>query len=1187
MESLIRVQLECKRNIEKSQINFRKSPKERITLAYVQTRSETLEQKWKEFIETHKSIIEIASKIDLEKNTYFTTDIYEKIEEIYIEYKTELKQHMINFEIYNNPVEVKQSTLKTNNLNVKLPKISLPNFSGQYTEWTSFRDLFLSLIDKNEALDDVQKLHYLKGHLSGEAEQLLRHTPVTAANYRECWTTLTKRYDNKKFLSNNMLKRLINQPALTKESSAAIKGLLDNTVDCLQGLRTLGIDVDSWDVIVIFIISSKLDFDSRKLWESQISACDNLPTFNEFKIFLESRFRALEYLDPKLIKPIVNRNNVKMFHVASESCILCSGDHRLYNCKEFAKQDTDSRREFARTNNICFNCLGKNHTAYNCRHSTRCRLCKKRHHSLLHPKNLSKSTDNEKSVADVVAATSSSLVESTNVVSCFSDFPSQSLLATALVEVKSKNRATVVLRALLDQGSQASFITESAVQLLGLKKIPTRAHISRLGDEESGTLPSRAMVDFRFHSRLDPSFVLSTKAYVLSKLTSLLPEKRIVSVPSTLSTMDLADPSYGVPNKIDLILGAGVYGQILLEGVIKGPPGTPVAQKTTLGWILSGNIRDPHHHGTERSYNVVVGLHTQINCDDLLKKFWELESDQESSHKKHLTADEQRCEQIFSDTTIRDESGRYVVKLPFRHEDPSCKYGNTENIARKRFNALEKKFHYNPEFRNQYSNVIQEYIDLGHMERVPDSEIRRSDVVYLPHHAVVRNDKSTSKLRVVFDASCLDSNGVSLNNELLVGPTLQPELRHIIMRWRRHPVALVADIVKMYRQVKVFPEDADYQRLLWREKPDLDLLHLRLLRVTFGTSSAPYLAVRALQQLAHDEGKDFPMITESVLKDFYVDDLMTGCESVAEGVEIYKKMNQMLNRGGFQLQKWSSNSEKLLKEIKEESGIQDSLEIKTDEVLKILGLTWNRTTDEFQYTVQLPELETPVVKRKVISDIAKLYDPLGWLAPVIVTAKIFIQKIWLTGIDWDDELPSHLLEEWLVFRNTLGHLTQFRMHRWLGTYDNATLELQGFCDASNGAYAAVVYARVVDCDGVVHVILLSSKTKVAPIKQVSIPRLELCGAVLLARLLHEISETLEVAKENVHAWTDSTVVLAWLRSHPSRWKTFVANRVSEILTTMDAHQWSHVRSNDNPADYASRGVLPSAFAKFRDVEVWS
>ncbi|XP_069365308.1 uncharacterized protein [Maniola hyperantus] len=262
----------------------------------------------------------------------------------------------------------------------------------------------------------------------------------------------------------------------------------------------------------------------------------------------------------------------------------------------------------------------------------------------------------------------------------------------------------------------------------------------------------------------------------------------------------------------------------------------------------------------------------------------------------------------------------------------------------------------------------------------------------------------------------------------------------------------------MYRQIRVADEAIDFQRLVWRTRTDEDLQHLRLTRVTFGTASAPYLAVRSLHQTAYDEGKDFPMATEKILKDFYMDDLLTGCQSVAEGKQLFVEISKILNKGGFELQKWSSNNDELLDEINQgNKSTKNNLTLKTDETIKILGLTWNRRTDDFKYSVQLPAVNKPVTKRKVVSDIAKLFDPMGWIAPAIVKAKIMIQRLWLAGIGWDEELPPNLLKDWINYRNELTALTGFKIPRWIGVNDkNTMMELHGFSDASNEAYAAVV-----------------------------------------------------------------------------------------------------------------------------------
>ncbi|XP_073956555.1 uncharacterized protein [Choristoneura fumiferana] len=354
---------------------------------------------------------------------------------------------------------------------------------------------------------------------------------------------------------------------------------------------------------------------------------------------------------------------------------------------------------------------------------------------------------------------------------------------------------------------------------------------------------------------------------------------------------------------------------------------------------------------------------------------------------------------------------------------------------------------------------------------VPGVE-KTNQSVYLPHHAVTREDKSTSKVRVVFDASCKNGNDISLNDNLMTGPTLQPELRHLITSWRNHPVCLIADIVKMYRMVRVAEEDCDCQRILWRDNCEEEIRDYKLLTVTFGTSSAPYLAVKALNQVAIDHKDKYPTAAKRVATDFYMDDLMTGCQTVQEGINLYKEMDGLLREGGFTLHKWSSNSEELLRMFNEnQKGEKENkhLDIKLDNIVKILGLTWNRSRDEFQYSVKLPPLSEPVTKRRIISDVSRLFDPLGWIAPCVIKAKVFIQKLWIAGTEWDEEPPQKILEDWYTYRTELDHLTKFHMPRWLcTTLDDGLVELHGFSDASNIAYAAVVYLRVVSASGNVH-----------------------------------------------------------------------------------------------------------------------
>lgn len=1200
MEALLLHQEEIHEQIKKAFANYKKTPRERLSLFYIQTKLESLETLWEKFTDVHYKVIASVTKDQRNELPYFTEDTYEVVENIYTDCKIKMKIGMNQISSAGTgPVQGSNSESKSVQMNVevKLPQIQLPLFSGVYEEWQSFQDMFISLIHNNANLSAVQKLHYLKSSLKGEPENLLRSLSTTETNYQEAWDKLTRRYNNKRYNSNEILKRLFAQKPISNESAPAIKQLLDTTSACLKSLKNLGIDIKSWDVIINYLIVSKLDYETRRLWETEISrsTSDDFPTWDQLVEFLETRFRTLEMISGTKpnVKPINNTNlstkhatNQKMFHSTVQDgerdkkeynkvCVFCSNQHLLYQCKQFASKSPEERSEFVQSKRLCFNCFSSTHNVRSCHQSTCCRRCGRRHHSLLH---LERSEHQVPAVAPTTSSEQSSspvnVQQSNNyekkVVAHFAkeEHQGKMLLATALVKVKSTNGYSQTARVLIDQGSEASFVTESTVQSLGLKRYPVNGLVSGVGD---GKLRTKNIVQFELESLHNPDFSILVDAFVLSSLTSFLPSTKtsIFDWPD-LENLALADPDYGSPGKIHIILGVEAFSQIILSGLMKHPSsGGPVAQNTQLGWILSGRVGVSDEPSLQ-----MKTLHLQVKEDEILKQFWEIEREPDLI-KKPLTKEEKRCEEIFESTTTRNNEGRYIVRLPFRESDPKCVYGKSKEIALKRFKLLEKKLTKNPGLQVEYAKVLADYLKQQHMKQIKDPyEIGYPYAVYLPHHAVVREDKETTKVRVVYDASCKGVNHVSLNDSLMVGPKLQQDLRHILMRWRTHQFCIVADIIQMYRQVLVGNEDADFQRILWRPDPEQPISHYRLLTLTFGTACAPYLAVKSLQQLAKDEQMKYPVAAKITSEDFYMDDLLTGCETEDEAIHIYIEMNKLMKEGGFELQKWCSNSQVLLCYIeKDKKSTNDSLTFKINETIKVLGISWNKNEDNFRYTYHLPDLDEPMTKRRVLSNIARLYDPMGWIVPVLITAKIYMQKLWKSGLDWDQNLPTELLNEWLKFQDDLDNVKQICIPRWLNLKKGNPVELHVFVDASQVAYAAVVYIKTGDGDGNIHVNIVTAKTKVAPIeKEISIPRLELCAALLGTKLLFEVAQILDISKDKLFAWSDSMVVLAWLRGEPSRWNTFVSNRVSEIQNILDKDQWNHIPTDQNPADCASRGI---------------
>lgn len=919
-------------------------------------------------------------------------------------------------------------------------------------------------------------------------------------------------------------------------------------------------------------------------------------------------------------------------------CFYCkSAVHLLSGCEDFIKLNELDRSNFIHINKICKNCLISGHTVATCRSRFNCKHCAERHHSILHNDKV-QSKISEKIIqsdapafAPTTAALSCAAASSAPLQAGNCSEPYCVLLATALVDVRQIGSTCVqasTIRALIDPGSQTSLMTEACVQRLGLTRHHSGASISISGVGNGEPLRTRGTVycDVFPRNKLQPK--LNIKCYVIPNITNYEPNFSSLdySILPHIHNLSLADHEYYKSTRsVELLLGADYSDGILLQDNIVGPRGTPVAINSIFGYLLSGRVSSKI---SPQSPNVCL---TSFHSETDLQKFWELESVPET---KLLSPDELLCESIFVETHTRDPSGRYTVALPFKPD--AERLGDSREIALSRFHKLEGRLMRNPSLRLDYQKCLQEYLDLGHMELVPSEEVlptsalphlpqpygmqhdttsipRPSDEIvqtsevphspqhyversvtstssdevlqtsenyYLPHHCVVRRDATTTKTRVVFDASCKTTNGRSLNDNLLTGQKLQQDIVLVLLKFRIHEVVFTADIKMMYRFISVRECDRDYQLILWRPSQDQPISTYRLTTVTFGVSAAPYLALRTLRQLAYDEGEKYPLARRAILSDVFVDDAVTGANSVHDALALQRELIQLCQAGGFQLRKWSSNHPALLSSVIAEEGTsqQEALvlsSLEDDTTVKVLGLKWTPKSDNFTYDIHVGDRKE-CTKRFILSEISKIFDPLGFLSPITIFAKIMIQSLWLAHTGWDERPPQLIIDTWERFVSELPGLSSISLPRHI-LQKNKSVQIHGFSDASEKAYSACVYIRLITNDGQVQTHLVIAKTKVAPVKRLSVPRLELLGAHILSKLIQLVFDTYKeyVKFEEVYAWCDSSIVIAWLRSSSHEWRTFVSNRITLILSHVPASRWRHVRSADNPADAASRGVLPS------------
>ncbi|GFW11417.1 integrase catalytic domain-containing protein [Trichonephila clavipes] len=529
------------------------------------------------------------------------------------------------------------------------------------------------------------------------------------------------------------------------------------------------------------------------------------------------------------------------------------------------------------------------------------------------------------------------------------------------------------------------------------------------------------------------------------------------------------------------------------------------------------------------------------NLEHSIKKFWEFENVEIDSVK---TSELDICEDHFKNIHSRDDQGRYKALK----EDPSC-LGESKQTTIQRLNSLWKQQSGDKEYLSLYEKFLQEYEDLCHMREIKADGSGVS--FYMPRHGVYRSEKSTAKLRTVFNASNPSTSRKSLNSIQFNGGLVQEDLFSIMVRFRKHKYAFTTDIEKMFRMINIHPEQTCLQRILWKKGIGEPIKTYELNTVTYGTVSAPYLATRTLKQLVMDEANNFPLVAPVVLSDCYMDGILSGSESIEEVIELQHQLTEMFKTAGMHLHKWCGNFPEITSNLQEYAFLES-------EETKALGIIWNPKLDCFLFRIE-QQRSTSFTKRMVLSTIARIFDPLGLLGPIIIWAKIFMQRLWLLELGWSDELP-------------------FKEEK-----EAESIELHAFSDASEKAYGSSIYLKSISALGEVKVCLVTSKSRVSPLKQISIRRLELRGAVLVAKLMKKVKEALNLQITAVHFWSDSTIVISWIHRESRELKTFVANRVSKIHQLSSCDQWHHIASEQNPADVLSRGLLHE---ELRDDSLW-
>ncbi|KAH0811753.1 hypothetical protein GEV33_011038 [Tenebrio molitor] len=801
------------------------------------------------------------------------------------------------------------------------------------------------------------------GNLTGEPLNLVKVITLSEENYTIAYNALVDRYENKRKLSYHYWNTLKQLPKLTSESASGLRKLSEKFKENRSALMALNLAESLEDFMWFQLLLEKLDPDTRKLFESDIRTLGpaEIPKFKQLANFIEGQCRVLDSLG-KPREPTSTTNSSRQVNTTSkaksvfivdsspQNCALCTGEHVIYKCPEFTPKTSRQRSEIVKSRRLCINCLRPAHNANACNSKSSCRVCKERHHTMLHFEKSSASPVTPGAPSSTLPSASSTTAAGTSWSSSSSAVDSSLTTLTSAIENK------IVLLATAPKQLYRSKMSSS---------IRSAIH----------TIENSRLVECRIQPRNKPDQSKTINVHVLPQLAGDMPAGPVdVSNWKHLCNLELADPDFNTPHRVEMLLGGDLYASLLKPGVLLGSePGEPAAINTVFGWVINGPV-------DIRSPSVVHACLTTDSLEFTLKRFWQLE---EVPEKTFANPRDAQCEELFS-------AADYVA-------------------------------------------FMQDYLEAGHMSLAPPAMGTTARSYYIPHHCVQKPDSASTKLRIVFDASAKCANGQSLKDTLHTGPKLLQDIVRVLLNFRLHRVVFTADVRQMYRQISIAPNDLEFQRIIWRSFPDDALQDYYLNTVTYGVCSAPFLAIRTLL-------------------DIYMDDIVTGCDSVQDALELQEQLIKLLQCGQFELRKCANNALPLLEHL------DSSL-------------------------------------RQHVRD----FDSGDSVASHL------IQQLWCLGLSWDETPPAEITHRWEQYRSQLPGMSEIKLKRHLLTGQHLSCELYGFCDASEMGYAAAVYLRVVDVNGDVSISLVMAKSKVAPLKRQSLPQLELCGAHLLEKLLSYVS----------------------------------------------------------------------------------
>ena len=1089
--------------------------------------------------------------------------------------RIEIERMQIEKEIKLNRLRVEDDSFtrqaKTvHSVSTKLPKLHIAPFNGNIMDWQSFWDAYKSAIHENSCLNSVDKFNYLKSFLEGRAKKVVEGLDLTSTNYEHAIEILEKRFGKKSVILSTRYSKLHNIPP-SSSSTACLRRTLDEIQVHLRSLESLGENVESTHLVVILqskfphevLKDLEIKKDKNDLWtvttlienlESYISSIEvtdqrtyerktystdfsgrsgrevhvSLPRHSSFQNSrnFKSTGQSLISNDSSSYKSSFNdRTNRK--------CRFCRQDHWSDQCQTFPTIEARKKQ----LKDSCFNCLRPGHKTRMCKHARACYYCQQVqiHHRSLCPKRFKQSNHFENS---------NPAIESTSRVEDNGEMIEESLLAsgeqtlmqTAMTNVSdASNEKKIPVRVFFDTGSHRSYMTEALARRLNVRSNRKQTlTVFTFGSKEAKEIQTPvASVKLQTSEG-----TVSLKVNIVPEITGSISqvhvnENDIGTLPHTIC---LADPlPHGKVNSIEFLIGNDYYCDLVGGEKKELRPGLYLLA-SKFGWILSGRINKEVNNpngatllipsipmSTTYDEPILSNFAPDFSSDPKmnLEFFWNLET---LGIKDPIQdSDDDKALQRFNETVMFKDH-RYHVTWPWKENSPNLP--DNKVLALCRLKSLIRRLKSEPQNLRKYDAVIQDQVTREVIEQVDDNykgnqplavDMLTSPKHYIPHHAVITPQKNTTKVRVVYDASAKTKlSNKSLNECLYRGPIILEDLCGLLMRWRTHKIALVADIEKAFLQVGLQPIDRDAVRFFWLRdvtKPatDENIITYRFTRIPFGVISSPFLLSATIAYHLNEIGTP---VSKKIKENIYVDNLISGANDVESAIDFYTTTKRIFHDASMNIREWNSNSHEVLNAMAETDQAKENK-------MKVLGLTWNTNDDKLTIASSVVFSAEVVTKRIVLKTLAKIFDPLGFFAPIILRAKLFLQQFWTHGKDWDEKAPEEQVNEWNKIVNDLEEIRSVSILRYVGIKDNSRQELQlhCFCDASGKAFATCVYLKIVD-QRTSATSLMCAKCRLCPKKVSSIPRLELMATVIGVRSLQFVKNQLKLPIQKMFVWTD-------------------------------------------------------------------